>query len=134
MSATVPTGPTLADLAAMARAAAALAKERVDTGKPLPVSQTRELATGVLLLVDRLESYRGRRPPGIAPTIDGQLVHEACLALADPQGRPMSRQDMTVRLGFGPGSIGVLGPVRLTERPLDDEQRAMLRRWIAGEK
>ena len=127
-------GPTLPMLAASTRAAAEAAQERVNDGKALPASQERELAQSVIALVDRLESYRGTSVPRIAPTIDGQLVDQACIALADSRGRPMSRQDLTVRLGFEPGSIGVLGPVRLTERPLSEERRAMLRRLIAGEK
>lgn len=130
-----PTAPatTIAEVAAVTRAAAESAKERVDAGKPLPVTQARELASATLALVERLEPHGRPMPAAASTTPDGHLVDRASIALGSP-GAPLPRKELAARLGFGPGSAGLVGPTRLAERPLSEERRDMLRRWIAGEK
>lgn len=116
-----------------ARACAEAALTRANEGKPLPVTDTRELARHTLDLVELREQNKSGRPTRAPTTPDGRLVATACDALGSG-GTPLPRSILAARLGYGIGSAKSISPKGLERSPLSEERRAMLRTWIAGKK
>ena len=126
----MPTTKPPIDLPA-ARLAAQHALARADTGKPLPVSQARDLIAHAEALATHAEGVRRGRYPDLATSPDGDLVAQACAALGT-SGKPITRSALATQMGIAPGSRVILTPGMLADRGLSEERRAMLRGWIAA--